>query len=40
LEAAVSAAKRYVTAALKQSFTFGGGGSLLEHFVGFPRRGS
>jgi hydroxymethylpyrimidine/phosphomethylpyrimidine kinase len=40
LEAAVSAAKRYVTAALKQSFKFGRGPSLLEHFVGFPRRGS
>lgn len=40
LEAAVSAAKRYVTAALKQSFKFRGGGSLLEHFVGFARRGS
>ena len=40
LEAAVSAAKRYVTAALKQSFKFGGGRSLLEHFVGFPRRGN
>jgi hydroxymethylpyrimidine/phosphomethylpyrimidine kinase len=37
LEAAVSAAKRYVTTALKQSFKFGGGRSLLEHFVG-PRR--
>ena len=40
LEAAVVNAKRYVTAALKRSFKFGRGRSLLEHFVGLPRRGS
>jgi hydroxymethylpyrimidine/phosphomethylpyrimidine kinase len=40
LEAAVGDAKRYVTAALKRSFKFGQGRSLLEHFVGLPRRGS
>lgn len=40
LEAAVSSAKRYVTAALKQSFKFGRGRSLLEHFVDPRRRGA
>jgi hydroxymethylpyrimidine/phosphomethylpyrimidine kinase len=40
LEGAVSAAKRYVTSALRQSFKFGRGRSLLEHFVGPRRRGT
>jgi hydroxymethylpyrimidine/phosphomethylpyrimidine kinase len=37
LEAAVRDAKRYVTAALRRSFTYGRGRPLLEHFVA-PRK--